>query len=142
MLRDQENIVSDGQDVTSTANSTDSYDVGDQGGVLGYGYPKSFMVKVNEDFAGLTSLQVAVVASDNANLSSFEIIEQSDEVPVAELVNGVTVFAGKLNGGPKKRYYGFRYIVSGTATEGSVDGFFNFDIPEHETYKSGYTVNV
>lgn len=140
MMLDAQLVLSDAQAVTTTANSTNVFDIGENKGVLGAGETIEFGVIVAEAFAGLTDLTIQVVGSDNANLSSPEIIDGSSAILLASLTAGKRVFAGKVNLSEKHRYYGIKYVVNGTATGGKVTAYFNLDQYEHNTYPSGFEV--
>lgn len=140
MMLDAQLVLSDAQAVTTTANSTNVFDIGENKGVLGAGESIEFGVIVTEAFAGLTDLTIQVVGSDAENLSSPEIIDGSSAILLASLTAGKRVFAGKVNLSGKHRYYGIKYVVNGTATGGKVTSYFNLDQYEHNTYPSGFEV--
>lgn len=140
MMLDAQLVLSDAQAVTTTANSTNVFDIGENKGVLGAGESIEFGVIVTEAFAGLTSLTVQVIGSNAQNLSNPEIIDASGAILLADLTAGKRVFAGKVNLSEKHRYYGVKYVVDGTATDGKVTTYFNLDQYEHYTYPSGFEV--
>lgn len=139
MAIDNELVLSDKQAVTTSVNSTRAYDAGPQAIVAGVGEPIMFDVRVvGEDFAGLTGLTVQVVGSNNANLSSRTVIQQSDELSVGDLEAGERIFAGTLGIIDQKfRYYGFRYEVGGTATAGEITAYFGQGLPANTFYNKG-----
>lgn len=131
MIRDNELVFSDAQAVTATALSTDVYDTGEQGHVLGFGEPMDVVVTVGAAFSGLTSLQAQLVASDSADLSGAVVINAGPVVAAADLTAGADVFKGKIGIGEPYRYYGFNYVVDGVGTGGTVNATIGLGQPEH-----------
>lgn len=145
MLLDKETLFSENQAVTATAISEDVYDTGENLSRLGAGEPLAFGVLVTEDFATLTDLTIRVIAADDAALTTnVEVVDQSSAIPLAELITGERVFAGKLNlTKNKKRYYGFSYIVGGAnATAGQVTSYIDLQQNEHQYYPNAYNVQT
>jgi hypothetical protein len=116
MLIDQQNQFSAAQAVTSTGStpSTNVIDLGvarDIGGATSG--PLFLLCEVITPFTsgGSATLQVQVQTSvDN---SSWSILDQSDAIPVASLVQGYKFLPNKL-AGPTQRYLRLNYAV-GTA---------------------------
>lgn len=129
MLLDKENVFSDGQAITATAYCTNPMDLGatatgPHGSVvkdLGKGLPPHIFVGVVTTFAGGTSVQAQLVQSANADLSSHDVLTQTDAIAVASLVAGYQFRLGTVPPGVTKRYLGIRYVVVGTPTAGAVD---------------------
>lgn len=141
-MLDNELVMSEKQAVTATALSTNAYDAGVATN-LGAGEPIEFAVHVvDEDFAGLTSINFQLVGSANADLSSAEVIEESGAVAVALLKQGARPFRGTMNRRGKYRYYGFNYIVDGTGTAGKLTAYIGGKVPEQDYYAKGYEVNL
>jgi hypothetical protein len=142
MMLDNELVLSDEQVITTTAVSTNIYDMGENKGVLGAGCPMSFGVLVDENFAGATSVNFQLIASDNDNMSSPVVIDESGVILIADLTAGKRPFAGKPNLSEKKRYFAFNYVVDGTATGGKITSYVNMDQLEHYSYPNAYEVQT
>lgn len=90
-MLDKQSEVSYNQAVTATAVSENSIDLGVPGTPtyangavkqdMGAGTAIPLEATVTEDFATLTSLQVQVVTSDNADLSSYEVAVETKGCP-------------------------------------------------------------
>lgn len=143
MMLDNETTLSEEQAVTASAISTDVYDLGEGLGNLGAGQPLMFETLVTADFATLTSLDIQIVAADDAALTTNPVVvESSGAVIAADLVSGYR-FAGTLNLHEKKRYIGFKYVVAGSdATTGAVTSFINLDVNSGDVYPANYTVQT
>lgn len=123
MIFSLEQLFSNDQAITATANSTNVIDLGTPGTPYraaarlhrdtGKGNPVPIRIQVTEDFATLTSLTIALVASDNSNLSSGVTLD-SQTILVADLVEGATTFMQLLPNGVDKRYLGLVYTVTGS----------------------------
>lgn len=135
MILDAQNLFSDDQAVTATANSTNVIDLGETGTPagnaealkrdIGKGNKIPLLVQVTEDFATLTSLTISLVTSDSATLASGNVTHATTgAVAVADLKAGwmwgsdAVPFA---NAAGMKRYMGITYTVTGSnATTGKV----------------------
>jgi hypothetical protein len=140
MMVDNELVLSDGQVVTVTALSS-VYDMKDAGR-MGSGQNIGFRTVVDADFATLTSLAVQVVAGAAANLSDAVVIAQGPVVLAAGLTAGEVIFSGNaVPHSAKYRYWGFKYVVAGSAaTTGTVTSQFILDQPDQEYFESGFVV--
>jgi hypothetical protein len=116
MYVDAFTLVSDSQAVTATAFSTNTIDLSnvtpkrdiEVGEALGF----AVCVEVAADFTtGDETYTVEVVQSDNANLSSPDVIG-SRLLSAAERAVGSLIFVAL--GAVTKRYIGLRYTVAGT----------------------------
>jgi hypothetical protein len=141
MLIDQQNQFSAAQAVTSTGStaSTNTVDLGvarDVGG--GASGPLFLLCEVVTPFAsgGLATLQVQVQTSpDNATWS---ILDQSDAIPVASLVQGYKFLPNKL-AGPTQRYLRLNYVVGTTAmTAGAITAGLVPSLDVQPVYPRGY----
>lgn len=75
--------------------------------------------------AGATAtLQMALVTSDNSNLSSGTVVVQTAAIPVATLTSGYVVYAARLPAAVYKRYIGLQQ-TTGTAAF-SAGSFYAF----------------
>ena len=135
MILDAQNLFSDQQAVTVTANSTNVIDLGvtetPYGNTealkrdIGKGNKIPLLVQVTQAFATLTSLTVDLVTSDSATLASGNVVHATTgAVAAANLKagwqwgNDAVPFA---NSAGMKRYLGLVYTVTGTtATAGKI----------------------
>lgn len=135
MILDAQNLFSDQQAVTATANSTNVVDLGATGTPygnaealkrdIGKGNKIPLLVQVTEAFATLTSLKIDLVTSDSATLASGNVVHATTgSVVVADLKAGwkwgsdAVPFA---NSAGMKRYMGLVYTVTGSnATAGKI----------------------
>jgi hypothetical protein len=116
MLIDQQNQFSAAQAVTSTGStpSTNVIDLGvarDIGG--GTSGPLFLLCEVTTPFTSGGSATLQVQVQTSADNSSWSILDQSDAIPVASLVQGYKFLPNKL-AGPTQRYLRLNYAV-GTA---------------------------
>ena len=116
MLIDQQNQFSAAQAVTSTGStpSTNVIDLGvarDIGGAASG--PLFLLCEVVTPFTSGGSATLQVQVQTSADNSSWSILDQSDAIPVAALVQGYKFLPNKL-AGPTQRYLRLNYSV-GTA---------------------------
>lgn len=143
MITDKFLRVSDGQAVTTTANSTDIVDLSTARD-LGEGEDLYAVFTVGTAFAGGTSINAAIVTADNTGLSTNPVtIAMTGAVVTASLTAGAQ-FIVRL--GPQvaslgKRYFGATYTVVGTMTAGTLTCDIVHDIQDgRKSYASGFTV--
>lgn len=105
--------LSDGQAITATAASTNSIDAGRD---IGAGRPLYLVVNVTEEFAGGTSLTVAL--QDSADGTTFASVVSHAAVLLADLTLGKQIVIGLPPG--LRRYLRANYTASGTFTAGKV----------------------
>jgi len=123
MILDKENLLSDDQAVTTTAASTNVLDLEGSGlGDMSPGEALDLMCQVsNADFAGGTSIAVAVqTATDDAFTSPITLFTTA-AIVTASLIQGYKFALGKLPEGAS-RYLRFNYVVVGTMTAGNLTG--------------------
>lgn len=120
------------QAITATAPSTNIFDRGlpgryvhatadiidDEGNSM-----IPLLVQVTEDFAGLTSLEVAFQQSDTEDFASADDI-YSETIPAAELTSGKKFRVRYVPHDVTKRYVRLNYTVAGTATAGKVSAAY------------------
>lgn len=89
MLMDDQNLLSDKQAITATANSEDIFDASVDRD-LGKGNKIPVNIQVTTDFVsgGASTLTVSMETDDNASFSSAETIWTSAAIPKASLVAG------------------------------------------------------
>lgn len=121
MITDAQTRFSDKQAVTTgTQVSTNTYDVGSARDI---GRGQELRIKVTADvaFTGGTSLQVNVIESANADLSSPTVIVTGPVIAEASITAGADLLDRHM---PKssKRYLGLQFVSVGTHTAGTVTG--------------------
>ncbi len=115
MILDEQALFSDAQKITTTAVSTNMIQTN---GDIGKGEPVELLVQVVEDFAGATSVAVAVQTCDTKN-GTFADIVTTNPVLLADLKAGFR-FPIKCLPIGIKNYLQLNYVVSGTATAGAI----------------------
>ena len=122
MYTDAQLRPSDAQDLAggaATTVSTNSIDLLSANRNLGRGQQMRAIVTPDEAFAGGTSLEVQLVQSDNADLSSPDVIASSGTIAEADIPSAAPIFDVAMPDNTK-RYIGFRYVTVGTHTAGTV----------------------
>lgn len=127
MIMDQQNLFSDAQAVTVTANSSNVIDTLPSGGPntksgLGDGQDISLFAQVGAAaFAGGTSLAIALVSADDAALTVNPIVHFTTPViALAALTAKARLVGLDLPYGKYRRYLGLQYTVVGTMTAGAI----------------------
>lgn len=115
MILDEEALFSDAQEVTESAASTNVVKVN---GDIGKGEPVEILAQVVEDFAGLTSLTLAVQTCDTED-GDYEDLITTGAVEAADLTAGYK-FPIKFLPIGISDYLRLYYTVSGTATAGAI----------------------
>ena len=115
MILDEQALFSDKQAVTTTAASTNVIKVN---GDIGKGEPVEILAQVVEDFAGLTSLKVAVQTCDT-EAGTYEDLVVTDAVVLAKLKAGYKFPIKFLPVGIKK-FLRLNYTAAGTGTAGKI----------------------
>jgi hypothetical protein len=112
MLFDREALLSDGQAVTVTANSTNAYDAGAARDLLA-GEALTLVVQVSTAFtaAGAATLTVALETDDNVSFSSATTLFTSPAIPVAALTAGARPVQIRVPRGAE-RYLRLVYTVA------------------------------
>lgn len=123
MLLDSTLLLSDDQAITTTAASTNKIDLGNDNAAVQPLNEKgeiTLLCQVTEDFAGGTSLQVAVRTDDDSAFGSPTTLFTSAAIATASLVAGyqfpVTVKLPRIN----EQYLDVNYVVVGTHTAGKM----------------------
>lgn len=116
MLVDKQNLFSEKQAITATAESTNMIDLGASFDLPGADthQPMELFVVVTEDFNNLTDLTVSVQSDDDAAFGSPKTIALAAGVALASLKEGYRFPIQNL---PKieERYVKVKYTVNGTA---------------------------
>lgn len=128
MILSAQQLFSDDQAITASADSTNVIDLGEAGTPydavaalnqdIGKGNKVPILIQVTEAFNNLTSLEIKISTGATTALGTTVI---SKVVPLADLVQGyqfpVEVLPNEIN----ERYLGIEYVVAGTApTTGKV----------------------
>lgn len=120
MLYDKQNLFSDNQAITTTANSENvvCFAAGPIKEVAA-GEAIPLRVQVTQDFAGLTSLAVSVETAATEDFAGAETLATSGAIAAADLKAG---FVFPINYIPVGNlgYMRLKYTVSGTATAGKI----------------------
>lgn len=118
-IMDAQCVLSDAQALTVTANSTNTYDTGAAGNNVDVGEPLAACLSV--DVAAKTSnadetYQILLIQSANADLSSPDILLQSDTTFLSrsKFTAGARFYFPFPPGMKTKRYLGTRYVLGGT----------------------------
>ena len=139
------NGVVTGQTVTGAASviSTNTIDMV-KAGDLGEGMEIYGRAQITTTFTGLTALEIQVIAANDAALSTgVTVVGSSGAIPVAQLTAGAR-FAAAIN--PRlanngQRYYGLRYVPTGTGTAGALFGDIGIEVQDGQKfYPSGFVV--
>lgn len=145
MFLDALGLVSDAQAVAATGFSTNTIDLGTTAPRIGTGEPIGFglAIDVGADITtGDETYTIEVVQSDNANLSSPDVLE-SRTIPAAQLALGALHFIEVPQGQPTKRYLGLRYTLGGTTPSFTVTAWLTarklFSIATRP-YARGYAI--
>src|SRR5438270_7395377 len=131
-LTDSSLTFSVAQAVTATTFSTNTIDLG-VARDIGVGEELNVLVRVGTAFtaAGAATLNIQLVTSANANLSSPTIIGQTDAIPKANLVVGAQILIPipeSVINNLGQRYFGLQYTVgTGPMTAGTVDAYVLID---------------
>lgn len=149
MMTDALLTLSSAQAVTASAVSTNTIDLGvardlGQGEDLYF----SFGVDVAATAAGAATVNFQVITSANANLSSANVVAQTDAIPKTDLTLGRKPIVLCLNSAVLlalpigQRYLGVQYTVgTGPLTAGSFTCYVNLeDVGVNKNYPSGFTV--
>ena len=129
MILDQQNLFSDAQAITATANSSNVIDTLPSGGPntksgLGDGQDISLFAQVNTTFTagGAATLQIALVSADDAALTVNPIVHyQTPALALAALTAKARPVALDLPYGKYRRYVGLQYTVAtGPMTAGAI----------------------
>lgn len=130
MHLDAQNLFSDAQAITATANSTNHIDLGDtavyRGSAIklkrdiGGANDVPLLVQVVTNFTGLTSIEVQVQTDDNSGFSTPKLVASSGAIELARLKAGFKFPIPVIPMGTDERYIRLRYVVVGTGTAGAI----------------------
>jgi hypothetical protein len=138
--------LSSAQTVTGTNTSVLSTNTVDQlvATDIGEGNDLRGRFEVGTAFAGLTSLEMQIIAADDAALSSnVTVIGTTGAIALAALAAGAR-FTCDINpriGSKGQRYLGARYVIVGTGTAGTITGDIGLGYQDGQKfYPSGIAV--
>ena len=138
MYLDRQNLFSNAQAVTVTANSTDVIDLTARRRLSD---ELNIVVKVGTGFtaAGAGTLQISVVTADNSALTTNpETVGASGAVALADLTAGKEPLAIAIARKRLRRYLGLTYTVAtGPMTAGTVTAGLTPDVQDATPYASG-----
>jgi hypothetical protein len=126
MIMDQQNLFSDAQAVTVTANSSNVIDTLPSGGPntqsqIGTGQDITLFAQVGTAFAGGTSMVIALASADTPDLATNQIVHfATAALPLASLGAKARPVALDLPYGKYRRYVGLVYTVVGPMTAGTI----------------------
>lgn len=147
MIQDAQTLLSDAQALTATAVSTNTFDSGAAANDTGTGEPVGveFTVDVAADTAsGDETYQLQIIQSANANLSSQDVLVQTDTsfITRATLIAGAKIFLPLPPGLKTKRYLGARYVLAGTTPTLTVTAALvpAKGVDVQKSYPKGYTI--
>lgn len=122
MILSAQQIFSDQQAITGSADSTNVIDTGVRGtpygavaplnGDIGKGNKICLLVQVTEQFNNLTSLEIKISTGTTTALGT---TIASEVVLIADLVEGKQLNIDVLPNGITERYLGIEYVVTGTS---------------------------
>jgi hypothetical protein len=147
MITDVLMQVSDAQALTATAFSDKSIDLGNPTTKrrVGTGKPIEFFFQTDvsaDHTTGNETYQVDLVQSDNADLSTPDVLE-SQIVVYSDLVAGKIWSIGVPAARPTKRHIGLQYTLGGTSPTWTVTaGLIMHDqMDSHTDYASGFAIS-
>jgi succinylarginine dihydrolase len=112
-MLDRQNLFSNEQAITASANSTDVIDLGSSSRDVGAGETNNVLVQVTEAFNNLTSLSVTLQTASTENFTS-PIQLTAGTIALASLVAGAKFSIGAVPRGTL-RYLRLAYTVTGSA---------------------------
>jgi len=132
MILDKEQLFSDAQAITTTANSTNVIDLLKDRDI-GVGHPVGVLIQVVTTMtaAGAATLTVTIETDDNASFSSATVLYTSGAIAVADLIAGKRPWLLWF-GANNERYIRLVYTVAtgpmtaGAVTAGLIEGFQNW----------------
>lgn len=125
MILDKQNLFSDDQEVTVTADSTNVIDLGIAG--MGKGEPVRLLAQVTTTFDGGTSIQASLVTSDSSTFNGATTLVETAAIAEAVLLAGYEFGLGGFMPEGIKRYNKLVYTVVGTMTAGAITAGFLLD---------------
>ena len=121
MITDAQNRPSNNQSLvgSGTIVSTDSIELLTANRNVGRSFPLRMFANIGTALAGATAVQAQLITSANSNLSSPTVIATGLSIPVASATAGAEILDVPIPG-TAQRYLGVQYVLTGTATAGTV----------------------
>lgn len=128
MFLDSQLLLSDAQALTATAVSTNTIDTLLATNEIGAGEPMALVFTIDtaaDAVSGDETYQFQLIQSANANLSSQDVLLQTDTAFITRsvLTAGFKVVIPVPAGMKTKRYLGARYVLAGTTPSVTVTAF-------------------
>lgn len=130
MIFDKENLFSEDQAITVTANSTNVIDLGLT--EMGEGEPIEVIIQVTTAFANGTSIIAKLYTDSAVGMGSEVLLQESGVILTATLVQGYR-FKFSILPQDCKRYLRLTYTVNGTMNAGNIFAGLNLD---RDTWKA------
>jgi len=111
----------------ATTVSTNVIDLLSPATNVGRGRARKALVTAVQTFAGGTSVQVQLLQSANADLSSPDVLATGNTVAVAQATSAGPPLMDIVIPDNTKRYIGFRYTTVGTMAAGAVSAYIVAD---------------
>lgn len=141
MILDRQNLFSNSQAITATANSTDVVDLTARRGIRNPDLPLEVVIKVLEAFtaSGAATLTVALVTADDAALTTnADTLATTTAIGRASLVVGYEPAKWSIPTGRLRRYLGLTYTVAtGPMTAGKITAGLVLNRDEQTAYPVG-----
>tara|TARA_Y100000310_G_C20593202_1_gene769173 strand:- start:847 stop:1260 length:414 start_codon:yes stop_codon:yes gene_type:complete len=125
MILDVENLYSDDQALTTTADSTNVIDLG--AAERGPGNPLRIDILVTLALTGGTDVTIDLETDDNASFTSLSTIGSTQTIAAATLVAGYR-FSIQFVPSAMERYSRLEYTITGTFSAGTVTAGIVFDV--------------
>lgn len=125
MYFDKENMFSEDQAITVTANSTNVIDLGLV--EMGKGGPIEVVVQVTEAFAGGTSVAFTLETDSDVAIGSAVDLQDIAAIAIADLTLGTQIPFSILPRSSCERYMRLAYTVVGTMSAGKIFAGLNLD---------------
>lgn len=123
MILDKQNLFSEDQAVTVTADSTNIIDLGNDDSEVNPALNEKgdleVFAQVTTAFASGTSLKVSLLSSDSSTFSSSTTVSESAAIATASLVQGYKFKLGQLTE-IDEQYLKLVYTVVGTMSAGNI----------------------
>ena len=128
MIIDSLNELSNAQAITDSAASTNVYDLGIGGSIVGKPFYLIIECREDAEASGSATVTFNLQTSDTEDFASYESLWLSQAIGKADLTNGSRVARVGVNGKDIKQYVRVYYeVASGPLTAGKFDARLMFD---------------